>query len=339
MINLLKTILIISCLLLPQIAVAQSNNSNNQYDETITIENPGTELWRNVRQRDGVIRGTSQMRGTDANSLINVSGEAWRQYRMLDLIPKSGIAILVTLICVFLFRILRGKVLIQAGRSGIKILRFTTSQRVVHWTTAILFIILAITGLLLLFGRSFLIPVIGAEAFSYFAVVAKTLHDYLGPAFAVSLTFLFIFFIKGNLPSLKQDLAWLANGGGMFGSHASADQYNAGEKGWFWIAAFVGGAIVVSGFVLDFPIFDQTRQTMEFYHVIHTIAASLMIIASVGHIYMGTIAMDGTLEVMKTGYCDSNWAQEHHDIWYEKQLAAGKVPEQKTSTTESSPKG
>jgi formate dehydrogenase subunit gamma len=331
MIKLLKTMLIISCLLLPQIA--QSNNSSNQYDESISIENPGAELWRNVRQRDGIIEGTSQSLATDANFLINISGEAWQQYRMLDLIPKAGIAILVTLICVFLFRILRGKILIQAGRSGIKMLRFTTNQRVVHWVTAILFIILAITGLLLLFGRSFLIPMIGAEVFSYFAVVAKTLHDYLGPAFAISLTFLFILFIKGNLPSLKHDIAWLAKGGGMFGSHASADFFNAGEKGWFWIAALVGTTIVVSGFVLDFPIFGQTRQTMEFYHVIHTIAATLMIIASIGHIYMGTIAMDGALEVMKTGYCDSNWAKEHHDIWYEKQLAAGKVTE-KTSTSE-----
>jgi formate dehydrogenase subunit gamma len=323
--------LIISCLLLPQIV--QSNNSNNQHDESISIENPGAELWRNVRQRDGVVEGASRSSATDANFLINISGEAWRQYRMLDLIPKAGIAILVTLICVFLFRILRGKILIQAGRSGIKMLRFTTNQRVVHWVTAILFIILAITGLLLLFGRSFLIPMIGAEVFSYFAVVAKTLHDYLGPAFAISLTFLFILFIKGNLPSLKHDIAWLAKGGGMFGSHASADFFNAGEKGWFWIAALVGTTIVVSGFVLDFPIFGQTRQTMEFYHVIHTIAATLMIIASIGHIYMGTIAMDGALEVMRTGYCDSNWAKEHHDIWYEKQLAAGKVTE-KTSTSE-----
>jgi formate dehydrogenase subunit gamma len=335
MIKLLKTTLILSCLLLPQIAITQSNNSSNQFDESISIENPGAELWRNVRQRDGTIQGSTQMRGTDANSLINVSGEAWRQYRMLDLIPKASIALLVTLIGVLLFRVIRGNILLEAGRSGIKILRFSTSQRVIHWVTAILFIILSLTGLLLLFGRSVLIPLIGAEAFSYFAVSAKFLHDYLGPAFAVSLVFLFIFFVKGNVPSLKQDLAWLAKGGGMFGRHASADRYNAGEKGWFWIAAFVGGAIVVSGFVLDFPIFGQSRETMELFHVIHTIAATLIVIASIGHIYMGTIAMDGTLEVMKTGYCDSNWAKEHHDIWYEKQLAAGKVPAQKTASKSS----
>ena len=330
MIKLLKTLLILSFLLLPQ--MAQSINSSNQFDESISIENPGAELWKNVRQRDGMFEGKSQDRATDANFLMNISGEAWRQYRMLDLIPKAGIALLVSLVGVLLFRLLRGNILLEAGRSGIKILRFTTIQRVIHWVTAILFILLAITGLLLLFGRSLLIPMMGAELFSYFAVVAKAIHDYLGPAFAVSLVLLFIFFVKGNGPSLKQDLAWLAKGGGMLGRHASADRYNAGEKGWFWIAAFVGGAIVVSGLVLDFPIFGQSRQAMELFHVIHTIAGTLMLIASIGHIYMGTAAMDGTFEVMKTGYCDSNWAKEHHDLWYEKQLAAGKVPNTKSNT-------
>lgn len=331
MIKLLKALLLLGGLLLPQMIHAATTGSNANYDEGINIENPGAELWRNVRQRDMIVEGSSQSRATDGNFLINVSGEAWRQYRMLDLIPKSGIAILIALICVLLFRIIRGKILIQAGRSGIKMLRFTTSQRVVHWTTAILFILLALTGLILLFGRILLIPLIGAEGFSYIATVAKTLHDYLGPAFAVSLVFLFIFFIKGNFISLKQDINWLLKGGGLFGRHASADRYNAGEKGWFWIAALVGGAIVVSGLVLDFPIFGQTRQTMEFYHVIHTIAATLMILASFGHIYMGTAAMDGTFEVMKTGYCDSNWAKEHHDLWYEKQLAEGKIEQPQSS--------
>ena len=94
----------------------------------------------------------------------------------------------------------------------------------------------------------------------------------------------------------------------------------------------VGGAIIVSGLVLDFPIFGQTRQTMEFYHIIHTIAATIVIMIAIGHIYMATIAMDGALETMKTGYCDSNWAKEHHDLWYEKQVSAGNVVEQKTNS-------
>ncbi|MFV2032520.1 MAG: formate dehydrogenase subunit gamma [Gammaproteobacteria bacterium] len=287
------------------------------------IRDPGSDLWRNIRQRDFAISGTTQMKAPDANILINVAGEFWRQYRTMELIPKAGIALFLALFGVFLFRILRGKVMLAAGRSGKKILRFTLNQRVVHWTTAILFIILALTGLILLFGRGLLIPVFGAEGFGTFAIVAKALHNYLGPVFAVSLVLLFVLFIKGNQISLKRDLEWLRQGGGLFGKHASADCYNAGEKGWFWIATLVGSAIIVSGMVLDFPIFGQTRATMEYYLVIHGIASVIMIVASFGHIYMGTAALEGTFEVMKTGYCDTNWAQEHHDRWYEKKMSEG----------------
>ena len=59
------------------------------------IENPGSELWRNVRQRDLVIEGISQVKSPGANVLINVSGEGWRQYRMNKLIPTAGLAILI----------------------------------------------------------------------------------------------------------------------------------------------------------------------------------------------------------------------------------------------------
>ena len=285
---------------------------------------PGVELWRDVRQRNGEVTGVSQVKSPGANVLINVSGQNWRQYRMQELIPTASTAILIALAGVLLFRIMRGKIELKDGRSGVKILRFTVTQRTAHWSTAILFVILAVTGMLLLFGRNFLIPVIGGSAFGGLASVAKTLHDYLGPLFMLSLTVLFILFVRENIPSPKLDLQWILKGGGLFGKHASSQRYNAGEKGWFWIASLVGLAVIISGMVLDFPIFGQTRETMEFYHWLHSISAVILIVASFGHIYMGTAAMEGTFEVMETGYCDSNWAKEHHDLWY--QEVSGESP-------------
>ncbi len=282
------------------------------------VQNPATELWRNVRQRGVPGAGSSQMKAVDANVLINVSGESWRQYRINELIPKASIALFFGLFGVFLFRLLRGNIKLPDGRSGVKILRFTLNQRVAHWCTAILFVTLALTGIILLLGRKLLIPMIGSEGFGYIAVGAKLLHNYLGPAFAVSLLILFVLFVRDNFLSPKLDMQWLAKGGGMIGKHASADRYNFGEKGWFWIAVLVGGAITISGLVLNFPNFGQSRATMEFYLVIHGIASLIMIVASFGHIYMGTAALEGTFEVMQTGYCDTNWAKEHHDLWYEK---------------------
>jgi len=308
------SLLILLWMLVPQVSYAAVGTKV----DGVSYENPGAQLWRDVRQRDTEIQGSTQIKGMDSNVWMNVTGEAWRQYRMLNLIPKAGIAILLTLAIAILFRLIRGTVKLQAGRAGKKILRFTFNQRMAHWSSAILFVLLSLTGIILLFGRSTLIPLIGAESFSYIAATAKTLHDYLGPAFAVSMILLFILFVKGNQLALKNDLNWILKGGGMFGKHASADRYNAGEKGWFWLATLVGAVIIVSGLVLDFPIFQQNRVGMEFYHLLHTIAATTMIVASLGHIYMGTVGLEGTLEVMKTGYCDVNWAKEHHDLWYQK---------------------
>jgi formate dehydrogenase subunit gamma len=307
----------------------------------LNSKSPGAELWREVRQRDGAVEGISQVKSPGANVLVNVSGESWRQYRMNTLIPKAGGAFLVVLILIGVFRLLRGRIMLQGGRSGIKILRFTTSQRFAHWTTAILFVILGLTGLVLMLGRKFLIPVIGPEGFGTLAAAAKFLHDYLGPVFIFALTYLFVLFVRDNLPSFKVDLLWILKGGGLFGGHAHADRYNAGEKIWFWIASIGGLVAIISGVVLDFPIFGQTRATMEFYHMVHSIAAVVLIFVAFGHIFLGTAAMEGTFEVMKTGYCDSNWAKEHHDLWYEKVKDSGEpAPQDSTrSNTDSEQRG
>jgi formate dehydrogenase subunit gamma len=298
-------------------------------DNLLTID-PGTELWRQVRQREGDVRGTTQIKSTDAGVLINTSGQQWREYRMEELIPKAGAAVFIVLVVIGVFRLLRGKIPLSEGRSGIKILRFTTNQRYAHWTTATLFVILGLTGLILLLGRSVMLPVLGATAFSTIAGGAKFLHDYLGPLFALSLTWLFVLFVRDNIPQPGIDLKWLMSGGGMFGKHAHAGRYNAGEKFWFWLASLGGLVVVVSGLVLDFPIFGQTRATMEFYHIIHSIAAVVLIVVSFGHIYMGTAALEGTFEVMQTGYCDANWAKDHHDLWYEKVKDTGGVEEKES---------
>jgi formate dehydrogenase subunit gamma len=299
----------------------------------LTTNSPGADLWREVRQRDGEITGTSQVKSDGANVLVNVSGENWRQNRVNTLIPIAGATVLLVLVVIAVFRLVRGKIKLQGGRTGVKILRFTLSQRFAHWTTAILFIILGLTGLILLLGRKFLIPYIGAEGFSTIAVTAKFLHNYLGPMFIFALTYLFVLFVRDNLPSPKVDLQWLMRGGGLFGGHAHADRYNAGEKVWFWIASLGGLVVIISGVVLDFPIFGQTRATMEFYLVVHGIAAVVLIAVSFGHIYMGTAALEGTFEVMKTGYCDSNWAKDHHDIWYEKVKGGGEPAPQDSAET------
>ena len=293
--------------------------------ERVVVPNPGTDLWRAVRQRDTDITGTTQMKAPDSGTLINVSGQAWREFRMDKLVPIGMLVIGGVLLVLIVFRLLTGGMRLKNPRSGIKVPRFTPFQRLVHWSVAILFLMLGLTGIILTFGRSGLIPIIGHEAFSYLAIVAKRIHDFSGPVFSITLIIMLVTFMKGNFAKLM-DLNWILKAGGLFGGgHVSAGRYNAGEKSWYWIAMIVGAVVVGSGLVLDFPIFGQNRATMELSHFIHGIASIGLLAASFGHIYMGTVGVEGAFESMKTGYCDKTWAEEHHDIWLEEMEQTGDV--------------
>jgi formate dehydrogenase subunit gamma len=54
----------------------------------------------------------------------------------------------------------------------------------------------------------------------------------------------------------------------------------------------------------------------------------LFIALILGHIYIGTIGMEGAFEAMWTGEVDLNWAKEHHRQWLEEQATdRGDSPE------------
>lgn len=336
--------LLVAMLLVPLSAIAQQDGPAPT--DPIAVPNPASDLWRAVRDRQQAdendpdvryaspqalardlwlevnaaqrdISGSSQVAGPDAGVLINTGGEQWRHFRITRLVPIAGYLLLGVLVAIALFRLLRGKIRISAGRSHLRIKRFSVFQRVVHWTVAITFVTLGLTGCVLLFGRFTLIPLVGSEAFSYLAIASKRIHDFVGPVFGIALVIQFFLFVRGNGPRLKEDLLWILKGGGLLGTHASSHRYNAGEKSWFWLAMLGGAVVVASGLVLDFPQFGQDRADMTLAHMVHSVGAVLILAASFGHIYMGTIAMEGAFEVMATGYCDANWAREHHDLWYE----------------------
>jgi formate dehydrogenase subunit gamma len=79
----------------------------------------------------------------------------------------------------------------------------------------------------------------------------------------------------------------------------------------------LGVIVSVTGLVLDFPNWNQGRQAMQYANVIHAVAAILFVSAAFGHIYLGTIGMEGAYRSMHDGYVDEEWAREHHLLWYE----------------------
>jgi formate dehydrogenase subunit gamma len=286
------------------------------------VINPGAELWRDVRQRDRSMAGSTQVRGVDTGILINVYGEDWRQFRMQRLIPYGAALMGVVFSIILLFYLVRGPLRMQGGPTGKMIRRFTVFERTTHWFTVSVFWLLALTGLILLYGRFVLIPLLGAEGFGLTASACKEAHNLFGPMFLVALLMLFFTFVKDNFYA-RGDMTWLLKGGGLLGGeHVSAGRFNAGEKIWFWVAVLGGSVLCVTGLILDFAVFGQGRDLMTLSHVLHGIVALLVISMSFGHIYLGTAGVEGTLDSMTRGEVDEAWAKSHHDRWYAEVKAA-----------------
>lgn len=283
--------------------------------------NPRANYWRAVRE--GYDGYTAASGPYTTNVLIQNGGQNWRQLRNGPASSFSAWILAIVVGALVLFAIIRGRIKLRHPASGKTVERWSLNERVLHWYTAVLFIILAITGLSMLFGREVLIPVLGYAGFGAFANVAIALHNYLGPFFVIGVLLEIIVWIGDMLPEAT-DMDWLRRAGGFFsknGSHPSAGNVNAGEKYvTFWLGlVLMGGAVSVTGIIMDFPIFGQVRETMQVSNLIHGVAAMIWLSLILGHIYLGTWGVEGALEGMTSGRVSSEWAKEHHDLWYERE--------------------
>jgi formate dehydrogenase subunit gamma len=296
---------------------AQAQSDAQQQQQQRRIEQPGNNapVWREVR-KEGQEHYTS-IKGRETGVLVQSAGETWRQIRNGPVTLYGGwLVVLVTLVVAAIYFGM-GPVKLHDRPTGRKIERFTLAERWAHWVMGISFVVLAVTGLIILFGKYVLLPVIGYTLFAWLSALAKNLHNFVAPLFAVSLLIFILMYVKDNLPK-AYDFGWFAKAPGFFaGRHIPSGRFNGGEKVWFWAGVVVLClALVGSGAVLLFPNFDQVRSTMQQMSVIHMVAALLVIAAAIGHIYMGTIGVEGAYQAMREGQVDEAWAKEHHEYWY-----------------------
>ncbi|MEO7246086.1 MAG: formate dehydrogenase subunit gamma [Rubrivivax sp.] len=320
-----------------------------QADESEAVRaktQPGNNapFWRAVRH-SGDQQGTVNLPGTEKGTLIQqftrypgsrmtTAGEAWRQVRNEWIIPYGAALLAIVVLALAIFYFTKGPIGGHHTDTGRKIERFTPFERAAHWINAAAFVALALSGIVMAFGRFFLLPVLGPTLFGWLSFGLKTMHNLIGPLFVVSLLVVILTFIKDNFPQ-PGDAAWIRRAGGAFGDghEPPSHRFNAGEKLIFWGGVlFLGLIVVVSGLVLDqlLPL-EDTRRQMQIAHMVHGTATAFMMAAFIGHIYMGTIGTRGAYRAMRTGYVDEGWAQEHHALWYD-DVKAGRIPAQRSGT-------
>jgi formate dehydrogenase subunit gamma len=271
--------------------------------------------------RGGPISGRVSIPDQKSGTLIQPAGRDWRQFHEVTLRWIGAIAIVGMLAVLIVFYLWRGQVKLESGFSGRRIVRFNAFERFVHWMTATCFIILALSGLNITFGKPLLMPLLGEPAFAAWSQYAKYAHNYLSFPFTIGVFLILLMWIAGNIPN-RVDVEWVKRGGGIVGDdHPPAHRFNAGQKMIYWIVVLGGAASAISGYLLMFPFYATGIEGMQTAQIVHGVVAVLFVAAMLAHIYIGTIGMEGAFEAMGEGTVDVNWAREHHALWLEQEAA------------------
>ena len=282
-----------------------------------------TPFWREVRRDQS--SGITTIKGAETGVLVQMEGDTWRHIRNGPVTLWGGILLIAVVSAILLFHAMKGQLKLSERPTGRRMTRFSAAERAVHNTVAGSFVLLAIGGLLLLFGKHLLLPVLGHTVLSLMLQVLKPVHNFLGLVFFAALLIMIVMWAKDNLWA-NIDFEWIRRAGGLLDrSHVPSWRFNFGEKTWFWFGVTILGLTVsISGLLLDFPSILQLRANLQLANLVHGIGALSMMLLAFGHIYMGTIGVEGALEAMKSGDVDEVWAKEHHELWYQQASGKGK---------------
>ncbi len=260
--------------------------------------------------------------------LINVAGNQGKELRNQYLTPIMAIAVVGVFGAFVLFYLVNGPSKLHHGFSGKLVFRWSKADLIIHWVVAISCLILIFTGLNIMLGKHVLQPYVSGDIWAALIYGSKTIHDWVGPLFIASWAVLVVKWMPDQLFK-SYDLKWFMLVGGYInfgpfkGKHPDSGFANAGEKMWFWTLAIFGLFISISGIMMVLPNLDLPREASMAALLVHGISATLIIAFTIVHIWMATVLSEGGMECMKSGYCDENWAMQHHNVWYDEIKANG----------------
>jgi len=196
-----------------------------------------------------------------------------------------------------------------------EVLRHPVYTRVVHWSVAAFFILALLSGFAIYtpWLYRWLAPLFGGGP------MTRVLHPWFSLAF-VALFVLQLLNWWHEMLWNRDDTRWLHRIRSYVTNTEKTEPeyvgfFNGGQKLYFW--AIVGSAVafLLSGIPLWFPaVFGRTAVIIGY--IVHDIAAIVMLVGFIIHIYEASAAQPGTFRAMMRGTVDERWAWTHHPAWY-----------------------
>lgn len=185
---------------------------------------------------------------------------------------------------------------------------FSKFNIIVHWGAAIPFVLICITGLIMVFGSY-----LGGGTF---VRLARDIHGFATIFFAIFGTLMFFMWFKDSLFK-RYDIDWFKIMGGYLSKEnrpIPAGKFNAGQKMWFWIATLGGAIMVVSGAMMFFQATDIN--TLRLVAIIHNVMGFAIVAMLITHIYMSVFAIEGAIEAIINGSMGEEELSILHSIYY-----------------------
>ena len=194
----------------PAPAPSQPEDRVKEQQQRATTQ-PGNNapVWREVRSGQSPYTN-STVKGRETDVLVQSWGETWRQIRNGPVMFYGGWLLVLAIAAILGLYMWKGPVRLTEPPTGRLMRRFSAFEMTVHWSTAISFCLLGITGLTMFFGKHVLLPVMGYTLFAWLTQLSKYVHNFIAPLFIVSVIAMVLLFVRHNLPK-SYDFQFLAN--------------------------------------------------------------------------------------------------------------------------------
>lgn len=197
--------------------------------------------------------------------------------------------------------------------------RYNANERSNHWVTAILFVLLALSGLAMFHpATAWMSALFGGGQWT------RILHPFMGVLMALSFGGLVVRFWHHNLFE-KGDREWLTNPDAVLHGHEESlpkvGRYNGGQKVLFFVLVACMAFLLVTGIVMWRAYFSDYFPVglIRLSSLLHAFFAVVIILGIIVHVYAG-MWIKGTMGAMTRGTVTYGWARKHHPRWFEEEM-------------------